>query len=70
MNAENTRVILYGFLDGCPFTYDDNCPIKEQRKMPEEQRRSWARNLSLEEINKIVEQHEKCFWQRMGLDKT
>ena len=71
MTAENARIILYGLLDGCPFTHeDDGCPIKEQRKLPDEQKRNWARSLPEEEVTSIVAQHEACFWKRMSLDKN
>ena len=65
MSVENARIILYGLLDSCPFTYDDDCPIREQRRMPDEQKLDWARSLPEEEVTAIIEQHETCFWKRM-----
>lgn len=70
MSAENARVILFGLLDSCPFEYDENCPIKDVRKQTEAKKHAWARSLSLKEVNEVVEQHERCFWERMEQDKA
>jgi len=69
MSIENARIILYGLLDECPFYHEENCPIKDMRKEPDEKKKAWARSLPLETVNEIVEYHERCFWERMAKEK-
>ena len=61
MTAEDTRIILFGLLDGCPFEFDENCPIKDIRRLPDKKKQAWARGLSLEEVDGIIAQQERCF---------
>jgi hypothetical protein len=54
----NEKTILLGLLQACPFNSETaNCPLREVRKQPWEQRLEWAEGLSTDEVHDIVQCH-------------
>ncbi|MCP4144357.1 MAG: hypothetical protein GY752_03635 [bacterium] len=54
----NEKTILLGLLQACPYdTESVNCPLREIRKQPWEQRLEWADKLTIDEIHEIVQRH-------------
>ena len=71
MSAENARIILYGLLDKCPFGVAlDSCPLADMRQFPSEKKMKWARSLSPADVVEFVDEHERCFWNRMENDNN
>jgi hypothetical protein len=52
------RTILTGLLQTCPYDSEAvNCPFKEVRRLPWEQRLAWADKLTASEVHTLVQQH-------------
>ncbi|MFH1062010.1 MAG: hypothetical protein V1747_03895 [Candidatus Omnitrophota bacterium] len=65
MSGKSKKIILYGILDACPFVVEQDCPLAQARKMDYGQKLAWASCLSDQEIDLIVDQHQRCYERRL-----
>ena len=65
---DRQRSLLFGLLQGCFFSEEakDNCPLSQLRnRLSLEEKYDYVMELSNEEVNNILEQHEKCYTKRV-----
>ncbi|PID29711.1 MAG: hypothetical protein CSB55_01440 [Candidatus Cloacimonadota bacterium] len=58
---------IFALLEKCP-VYGDNptdCPIHNQRKYNNEEKKSWAEKLSFTEWNSFYSHHQECYANKM-----
>jgi hypothetical protein len=67
MKVEHKRIWVRGLLIDCVFGESlDNCPAKDLRSLPIEDRMDRADSLPEEELDNIIEFHTSCVGKRYG----
>ena len=57
--------MIYGLIFGCPFNVEnDNCPLKQIRQLPLEERVNLIGEMSQLDICDLVEAHSRCLYFR------
>ena len=59
------RALILGLLRNCPFQVAlSNCPAKEIRKLSSIEKFRIVGNMSKQELDRLLEYHEKCSQER------
>jgi len=67
MKVEHKRIWVKGLLIDCIFGESlDNCPVKELRLLPIEERLDRADSMLEQELDNIIEFHKSCLGKRDG----
>jgi hypothetical protein len=64
---DRQRSLLFGLLQCCYFSEEakDSCPLSQLRnRLSLEEKYDYVMQLSAEEVNNILKQHEKCYEKR------
>ena len=67
-SSERSRSVLFGLLLSCLFSEDEknNCPLSRLRNnLTIEEKYNYICELSEEEVNRALEEHGKCFKNRI-----
>jgi hypothetical protein len=65
---DRSRSLLFGLLQSCLFSEDakDSCPLSQLRNhLSLEEKYTYVMELSTEEVHSILEQHRKCYEERV-----
>jgi len=65
---DRSRALLFGLLQSCLLEGNalESCPLAQLRNtLSFEEKYHYSMELSKEEVNKILEQHEECFKNRI-----
>ena len=65
---DRQRSLLFGLLQACLFSENakDSCPLSQPRNsLSLEEKYNYVMELSAEEVNNLLEQHEKCYQKRV-----
>jgi hypothetical protein len=65
---DRQRSLLFGLLQGCFFSEEakDSCPLSQLRnRLSLEEKYDYVMELSAEEVNNLLEQHEECYKNRV-----
>ena len=68
-SSDSSRALLFGLLVNClfPTSRNEECPLWELRNsLSVEKKHKLVMELSKEEINSILEQHEECYKKRLS----
>jgi hypothetical protein len=65
--VEDLRARLFGLLVACPL--DDksagpaspSCTLESRRQLPLRERAAWVKSLPVEEVKRILQEHDECF---------
>ena len=61
------RTWVIGLIFGCPFNEPlSNCPVNDIRQLPPAERIGIVDRMSVENIERIISHHKKCFKMREG----
>jgi len=66
-SSDRTRGLLFGLLVNCVFSAGgaEDCPLRELRNnLSLEEKHKYVMGLGIEEVKRILFQHEKCYEQR------
>ncbi len=65
--AEEARMAMYGRILRCPVEDNpDDCPLKDVRKMPLEERIAWMDAKTDEEIIELHQHHVRCLAHKLS----
>ena len=68
MDQTDPRYYIKGLLVDCPYEPNPpDCELHEIRKKPLKERLEWARQLTDEQVQQIIDIHRKCLAQKEGI---
>jgi hypothetical protein len=72
-SVEDLRARVFGLLVACPLddrgtgAASQSCTLESARQLPLRERAAWVKSLSIEELKRILAEHDECF---KSLEKT